>query len=169
MEYVPGGDLLTLVRGQKGGRLKEGVARRFVRQLVSALHHMHEHGIVHRWENMKLWSSGLWLVVEHCLEGKRFRRHWRDTSSPSCACVYIACLMSARCSSNVGQGIRSQNCKWKWRRILTFLHRNVCLIKTYCQIFHSSSLQIVIILKCFFFFSSFVFFFKRITLTERYR
>ncbi|XP_030839128.1 5'-AMP-activated protein kinase catalytic subunit alpha-1 isoform X3 [Strongylocentrotus purpuratus] len=48
MEYVPGRDLLTLVRGQKGGRLKEGVARRFVRQLVSALHHMHEHGIVHR-------------------------------------------------------------------------------------------------------------------------
>ncbi|XP_072170246.1 uncharacterized protein [Diadema setosum] len=48
MEFVPGGDLLQFVRGQTGGKLKEGIARKFVRQLVSALHHMHQLGIVHR-------------------------------------------------------------------------------------------------------------------------
>lgn len=117
----------------------------------------------------KIWNCGRvvcgsWLSIV-----------WRERGSDGIGETHlrllarVACLMSARCSSNVGQGIRSQNCKWKWRRILTFLHRNVCLIKTYCQIFHSSSLQIVIILKCFFFLFIIRFFLKRITLTERYR
>ncbi|XP_022088907.1 uncharacterized protein LOC110978304 isoform X2 [Acanthaster planci] len=47
-EYAGGGDLLSFVRGQREGRLTEAVARPFVRQLVSALHHLHERGVVHR-------------------------------------------------------------------------------------------------------------------------
>ncbi|XP_071807413.1 uncharacterized protein [Asterias amurensis] len=47
-EFAAGGDLLSFVRGQRDGRLGEVSARRFVRQLVSALHHMHDRGVVHR-------------------------------------------------------------------------------------------------------------------------
>ena len=48
-EFAAGGDLLSFVRGQRDGRLGEVSARRFVRQLVSALHHMHDRGVVHRY------------------------------------------------------------------------------------------------------------------------
>jgi len=48
MEYAKGGELLTFIKNQKDGRLDEAVARPFVRQLVSALHYIHERGIVHR-------------------------------------------------------------------------------------------------------------------------
>ncbi|XP_041484068.1 MAP/microtubule affinity-regulating kinase 4-like isoform X2 [Lytechinus variegatus] len=98
MEYVPGGDLLTLVRGQQGGRLKEGVARRFIRQLVSALHHMHEQGIVHRdlkmenimmdkkRENVKIIDFGL---SNQCGPDELFKTH---CGSPEYAApeLYIA-------------------------------------------------------------------------------
>ncbi|XP_070556134.1 hormonally up-regulated neu tumor-associated kinase homolog A-like isoform X2 [Ptychodera flava] len=47
-EFAGGGQLLEFVRGHKDGRLTEKTARPFVRQLVSALHHLHERGIVHR-------------------------------------------------------------------------------------------------------------------------
>ncbi|KAJ8033729.1 Serine/threonine-protein kinase par-1 [Holothuria leucospilota] len=48
MEYVAGGDLLSYVRNQLDGCLTESKSRVFVRQLVSALHHLHERGVVHR-------------------------------------------------------------------------------------------------------------------------
>jgi len=47
-EYANGGELLAYIKSQKEGRLAEDVARPFVRQLVSALHYIHERGIVHR-------------------------------------------------------------------------------------------------------------------------
>ncbi|XP_071837919.1 uncharacterized protein [Apostichopus japonicus] len=47
-EYVAGGDLLSYVRNQKDGYLSESRSRVYVRQLVSALHHLHERGVVHR-------------------------------------------------------------------------------------------------------------------------
>ncbi|XP_063225951.1 uncharacterized protein LOC134532876 isoform X2 [Bacillus rossius redtenbacheri] len=48
MERVLGGDLRSHVRSREGGRLCEEAARRFGRQLVSAVAHMHSRGVVHR-------------------------------------------------------------------------------------------------------------------------
>lgn len=47
-EYVAGGELLSLIRCQHESRLTEAQARPIVRQIASALHHLHERGIVHR-------------------------------------------------------------------------------------------------------------------------
>ncbi|XP_032228148.2 MAP/microtubule affinity-regulating kinase 3-like [Nematostella vectensis] len=47
-EYIPGGELLGLIRSHQESRLSETQARPIVRQIVSALHHLHEQGIVHR-------------------------------------------------------------------------------------------------------------------------
>ncbi|XP_022799841.1 serine/threonine-protein kinase par-1-like isoform X2 [Stylophora pistillata] len=47
-EYVSGGELLTHLRSQPESKLSESQARPIMRQLISALHHMHENGIVHR-------------------------------------------------------------------------------------------------------------------------
>ncbi|PSN53361.1 hypothetical protein C0J52_23305 [Blattella germanica] len=47
-ELAPGGDLCTFIKRQKNGHLDERVARRFGRQLVSAIVHMHNRGVVHR-------------------------------------------------------------------------------------------------------------------------
>ena len=46
MEYVSGGDLSTYLEAK--GRLTEGEARGLFRQLVSALQHCHQRGVVHR-------------------------------------------------------------------------------------------------------------------------
>ena len=46
MEYLSGGDLFTYLEAQ--GRLTEGEARGVFRQLVSALQHCHQRGVVHR-------------------------------------------------------------------------------------------------------------------------
>lgn len=47
-EYVSGGELLTYLRSQPESKLSESQARPIMRQLISALYHMHENGIVHR-------------------------------------------------------------------------------------------------------------------------
>ena len=48
-EVAEGGELLSYVRSDfKEKRLSEAVTRPFIRQLVSALHHLHSSGIVHR-------------------------------------------------------------------------------------------------------------------------
>jgi len=47
-EYASGGDLLTYIKAQKDCRLQESIARPFIRQLVSAIHYLHERNIVHR-------------------------------------------------------------------------------------------------------------------------
>ena len=49
LEYCVGGDLWDYIKSQEGSRLAETTARPFVRQLVSALHYLHERGVVHRW------------------------------------------------------------------------------------------------------------------------
>ena len=48
LEYAPGGDLSSYLKQQEKGRLSEADARTFVRQLVSALHCLHDKNIVHR-------------------------------------------------------------------------------------------------------------------------
>lgn len=48
MELVGGGDLCNFIRTQRNGRLEEHCTRLFARQLVSAISHMHNLGIVHR-------------------------------------------------------------------------------------------------------------------------
>eukprot|EP00795_Rhopilema_esculentum_P011383 gene11383-21579_t len=47
-ELVKGGDLRTYVQQQKTKRLSEMKARLFFRQLLSAVKHLHESGVVHR-------------------------------------------------------------------------------------------------------------------------
>ena len=48
-EIAEGGELLSHVRNDfKEKKLSEATARPFIRQLVSALHHLHSAGIVHR-------------------------------------------------------------------------------------------------------------------------
>lgn len=46
LEYAAGGEVLDYIVAR--GKLKESEARRFVRQIVSALEYMHSLGIVHR-------------------------------------------------------------------------------------------------------------------------
>ncbi|XP_060555823.1 uncharacterized protein LOC132716543 isoform X3 [Ruditapes philippinarum] len=48
LEYASGGDLLAFIKNQKEGRLLENKARPFFRQLVSAIHFLHERGVAHR-------------------------------------------------------------------------------------------------------------------------
>ncbi|XP_064624701.1 serine/threonine-protein kinase MARK1-like isoform X2 [Lineus longissimus] len=47
-EYAAGGELLAYLKTYKDQRLSENQARPFVRQLISALHYLHERGVVHR-------------------------------------------------------------------------------------------------------------------------
>ena len=48
LEYAAGGELLAYIKSQKDSRLGENAARPFIRQLISALHYLHERGVVHR-------------------------------------------------------------------------------------------------------------------------
>lgn len=49
-EIAEGGELLSHVRNDfKEKKLSEATTRPFIRQLVSALHHLHSNGIVHRY------------------------------------------------------------------------------------------------------------------------
>ncbi|XP_017781220.1 PREDICTED: protein kinase kin1-like, partial [Nicrophorus vespilloides] len=47
-ELVGGGDLCNFIKGQRNGKLEEHYTRVFARQLISAISHMHNQGIVHR-------------------------------------------------------------------------------------------------------------------------
>jgi len=62
-EYAKGGELLAHIKIQKDGRLTEAAARPFVRQLVSALHYIHDRGIVHRLEQ-RVSVTILYLAVQ---------------------------------------------------------------------------------------------------------
>ena len=48
-EYACGGELLAFIKQQENSRLTESHARKFARQLVSALQFLHERGVVHRY------------------------------------------------------------------------------------------------------------------------
>ncbi len=48
-ELVNGGDLRAYVHQQKNKKITEGRARVFFRQLSSAVKHLHDNNIVHRW------------------------------------------------------------------------------------------------------------------------
>mmetsp|Transcript_25822 Transcript_25822/g.25366 ORF Transcript_25822/g.25366 Transcript_25822/m.25366 type:complete len:106 (-) Transcript_25822:136-453(-) len=46
MEYVPGGDLYSLI--ERNGRLSENEARVYFQQIVSAISYCHDHKVAHR-------------------------------------------------------------------------------------------------------------------------
>ncbi|ESO07356.1 hypothetical protein HELRODRAFT_76552, partial [Helobdella robusta] len=46
VEFAPGGDLYTKITDE--GRLPESLCRRYFRQMVSAVQHMHARGVIHR-------------------------------------------------------------------------------------------------------------------------
>ncbi|ETW07314.1 serine/threonine protein kinase [Aphanomyces invadans] len=47
-EYCPNGDLLSCMKALPAGRFPQAQAIHYMRQIVSAVHHMHTHGIAHR-------------------------------------------------------------------------------------------------------------------------
>ncbi|XP_059139078.1 uncharacterized protein LOC131927389, partial [Physella acuta] len=47
MEYASGGELQAFIKLQKDFRLSEERGRPYIRQLVSALHYLHERGVAH--------------------------------------------------------------------------------------------------------------------------
>ena len=56
-EYAAGGELLTYIKMHQEYRLSEDKSRTYVRQLVSALHYLHERGVAHRWVPFSLIDS----------------------------------------------------------------------------------------------------------------
>ncbi|ESP05363.1 hypothetical protein LOTGIDRAFT_52541, partial [Lottia gigantea] len=48
MEYAQSRDILTFLKSHKEHRLSEDKARPYIRQLVSAVHYLHERGVCHR-------------------------------------------------------------------------------------------------------------------------
>lgn len=55
MELVGGGDLCSFIKAQRNGKLDERCTRVYARQLVSAISHMHNVGIVHRYVCMYIY------------------------------------------------------------------------------------------------------------------
>ncbi|RUS81346.1 hypothetical protein EGW08_010878, partial [Elysia chlorotica] len=55
LEYASGGELQAFIKLQKDFRLSEERGRPYIRQLVSALHYLHERGVAHRKE-VERWS-----------------------------------------------------------------------------------------------------------------
>lgn len=49
MELCAGGDLMDRICDRK--RLEEREVRRYTRQILSAVEHLHKHGVVHRWDH----------------------------------------------------------------------------------------------------------------------
>ncbi|KAK6178638.1 hypothetical protein SNE40_011168 [Patella caerulea] len=47
-EYAVGRDILTFLKSHKEHRLSEEKARPFTRQIISAVHYLHERGVCHR-------------------------------------------------------------------------------------------------------------------------
>lgn len=48
MEYAAGGELFSFIKIHPESRLPEDRARPFVRQILSAVHYLHERGVAHR-------------------------------------------------------------------------------------------------------------------------
>lgn len=49
-ELGSGGNLRTFLKMQPNNRLSETKAKNFAQQLTAAVSHLHERGVVHRWE-----------------------------------------------------------------------------------------------------------------------
>lgn len=48
LEYIPGGELRTFIKTFPDGRMSESTVRPFARQLLSAVHYLHERNVLHR-------------------------------------------------------------------------------------------------------------------------
>lgn len=54
MEYLPGGDIMTLL--MREDILSEDVARFYIAESILAIHSIHQHNYVHRYaSNAKIW------------------------------------------------------------------------------------------------------------------
>ncbi|QPG74573.1 hypothetical protein FOA43_001904 [Brettanomyces nanus] len=83
MEYCSGGDLYSLI--VTAGRLEYAEADCFFKQLVRAVHYMHEMGVAHRDlkpENILLTSDGT-LKVTDFGNAECFRMAWEDEVQPA--------------------------------------------------------------------------------------
>lgn len=61
MELCPGGDLMDKICERK--KLEENDVRKFTRQIMSAVEHLHRHGIVHRYKNISILVELLYYVI----------------------------------------------------------------------------------------------------------
>lgn len=72
MEYLPGGDIMTLL--MREDILSEDVARFYIAESILAIHSIHQHNYVHRYaSNAKIWL-GFFAVsyVLHCMLSTRY-------------------------------------------------------------------------------------------------
>ncbi|RKP24964.1 kinase-like domain-containing protein, partial [Syncephalis pseudoplumigaleata] len=95
-EYVSGGQMLDYIISH--GRLKERVARKFLRQMVSAVDYCHRNSIVHRdlkIENILISSSGSIKLIDFGLANLYSPRSQLNTF---CGSLYFAApeLLNAR-------------------------------------------------------------------------
>lgn len=65
MDYYVGGDLLTLL-SKFEDRLPEDMARFYVAEMVLAVHSIHQHNYVHRFESHLALTSTAVRVERHC-------------------------------------------------------------------------------------------------------
>jgi serine/threonine protein kinase len=66
MEYLEGGELLTFLKKERGGRLDEKEAKVYFRQIVSGVGYCHRKGIIHR--DLKLENI---LIKNHSQVGRK--------------------------------------------------------------------------------------------------
>ena len=55
MEYLPGGDIMTLL--MREDVLSEDVARFYIAESILAIHSIHQHNYIHRYGNNLLFDS----------------------------------------------------------------------------------------------------------------
>ncbi|KAJ1968179.1 hypothetical protein IWQ62_001398 [Dispira parvispora] len=80
MEYAQGGELLSYIR--QHGRLREEEARRFFREVISAIDYCHQHGILHRdlkLENIMLDQKKRVKIIDFGFANIFFRDRLLDT------------------------------------------------------------------------------------------
>ena len=61
MEYLPGGDIMTLL--MREDVLSEDVARFYIAESILAIHSIHQHNYIHRYDSNVLCLSTIFSIV----------------------------------------------------------------------------------------------------------
>jgi serine/threonine protein kinase len=101
MEYMAGGDCMTLLNSMPDGRLPEMVAHHIIAQVVTAVKHLHHHGVVHRDikpDNVMVSSPTILLFI--CCKFISLSIRSRIAATPSWVTSAWWCPFCARYSSH---------------------------------------------------------------------